>query len=105
MASTNGVTPIKLVPVCGTSKVGKPYLGINLEVDGDSQNRLILSARFLEVLSKLTNEQLVALRSSASKAVLWKLTHRAVRDDRGEVIVVDAAKAPAKGAAVVGDGF
>lgn len=107
MANANGETPIRMVPVCGLNRTGKPYLGINLEVNGDADNRVIVYPSLLEVLSKATPEQLQGLKASAEKALLWKLTHKAVRQADGSVVVMDRDSAPGKKGApvVVGGAF
>jgi len=102
MSGDAKATPVvKIIPVHGANKDGKPFLGLNLQV-GD-QKPLIVRADVWEAFYQALPADM-PLRESIRKGLLWYMTHQAKRNESGEIEVV-AVKAGTSGRVQAGDAF
>lgn len=92
---------VRVVPVHGANKDGKPFLGLNLQVG--TGKPIIVRGDVWDALYQALPDGL-PLKESIRKGILWSMTHRAARNEAGE-IVIEAVKAGTSGRVVAGDAF
>jgi hypothetical protein len=102
MVDTTKVTPeVRVIPVHGANKDGRPFVGLNLTLNGGKP--VLVRDDVWDVLYAVLPEGL-PLRESIRKGILWKMTHRAVRNAAGE-IVVESVKSGTTRSVTAGDAF
>ena len=96
-----------VIPVAGLAKNGKPFLGINMVNHENEKRPHILNQGVLGLIATANDEQLRDFREAAKKALLWRMTHRAVYDEANDVVKAVKQTGPAKadGKRTFGDAF